>query len=171
MTEPASKDDGVLALARILTTTAVSMARNRKGRKRTDALWAGLANLDENGAPPPTYLMQRLVNTIRMLENEDRAMMMTAGQFMWLGGEHWTHSFAIKVGTVAARLFKEWSAMGKPQTAKRSRMPSSTASKRPQSRRPWKFETVTTSNGKVRVYPRGIIQQAYCAKSLAITTP
>ena len=138
MTEPASKDDGALALARILTTTAVSMARNRKGRKRTDALWAGLANLDENGAPPPTYLMQRLVNTIRMLENEDRAMMMTAGQFMWLGGEHWTHSFAIKVGTVAARLFKEWSAMGKPQTAKRSRMPSSTASKRPQSRRPWR---------------------------------
>lgn len=116
------------ALARILQDTAVAMAERRRGRKR----------VDQGRTLTPAELATRLVSFARALENEDRTVLITTGQFMRYGGEEWTHAFKVKVGMLASKLYEDIHGV-----------------------RPKRSRQDPISRNKVAVFPRGIIQQAY----------
>jgi hypothetical protein len=128
-----------VALGKALESTAVAMSRKRRGRKGVDTLAYGKDEEGNAKKPSTAQMATKLVSFMRALENEDRTLLITTSQFMAYGGERWTQSFKVKVGTLASKMFEELHG------------------KRPKKSR----QDTNGYRNKVSVYPRGIIQQAY----------
>ena len=80
---------------------------------------------------------KKLLAALLAAQNE-RTYLLTAHQFMRVGGEWWTRKFATRVGRRASQLHRE--ILGRPPTLARS---------------------TTDARNKTGCYPRGILEQAF----------
>jgi hypothetical protein len=139
--EPPPQDTAPLfvQLGKMLESTAKELSRKRRGRKGVDAVAFGNDAEGQPVKPNTAQMAKKLVGFMKALENEDRTMWITKGQFMAYGGEDWSHAFGRKVGLIASNMYLELHGV-----------------------RPKKSRQDTNGfKNKVNAYPRGIIQQAY----------
>jgi hypothetical protein len=139
--EPPPPDTAPLfvQLGKMLESTAKELSRKRRGRKAVDAVAFGKDAEGQPVKPNTAQMAKKLVGFMKAIENEDRTMLITAGQFMAYGGEQWSHAFVKKVGAIASNMYLELHGV------------------RPKHSR----QDTNGFRNKVRAYPRGIIQQAY----------